>query len=109
MQSFTIRDLRERPGDLSREAEKGHLTLVTRHGHPLFVGVPFTDVLLQNGVNTALAENLFKNSALSLGKAAALANMSIAEFAEYLSQLGIPVVDYPADELEEELHIFEQL
>ncbi len=70
--------------------------------------MPFTDALLQNGVNTALAENLFKSGALSLGKAAALANMSIAEFSEYLSQLGIPVVDYPADELEEELRIFEQ-
>ena len=107
MQSFTIRDLRERPGELSREVEKGNLTLVTRHGHPLFVGVPFTDSMLRHGVNTALAETLFKSGGLSLGKAAAFANMSIAEFAEYLSQLGIPVVDYPAEELEEEPRIFE--
>ncbi len=99
---------RERSGDLSREAEKGRLTLITRHGHPLLVGVPFTDTLLENGVNTALAENLFKNGALSLGKAAALANISIAEFADYLSQQGIPVVDYPAAELEKESRIFEQ-
>jgi predicted HTH domain antitoxin len=108
MQSFTIRDLRERPGELSREAEQGNLTLITRHGHPLFVGVPFDDAMLRHGVNTALAENLFKSGALSLGKAAALAHMSIAEFAEYLSQLGIPVVDYPAAELDDELNVFEQ-
>jgi hypothetical protein len=31
--------------------------------------------------------------------------MSIAEFAKYLSQLGIAVVDYPIEELEEELRI----
>jgi predicted HTH domain antitoxin len=61
--------------------------------------------MLRHGVNTALAENLFKSEELSLGKAAALAHMSIAEFAEYLSQLGIAVVDYPIEELEEELRI----
>ena len=55
MQTFTIRELRERSGDLSREAEEGRLALVTRHGKPLFVSVPFTDNLLQMGVHTALA------------------------------------------------------
>ena len=55
-------------------------------------------MLLEHGVHKALAENLYQSGALSLGQAARLANMSIAEFTEYLSQLGIPVVDviYPA-------------
>lgn len=107
MQSFTLRDLRERPGELSREAEQGHPALVTRHGHPLFVSVPFSEQLVQHGVHTALAESLFKQHAISLGKAAKLAHMSIAEFTSHLSQLGIPVVDYDADELEQELHYFD--
>ena len=93
MQSFTIRDLRERPGELSREAEQGHLALVTRHGHPLFICVPFSDELIEHGVYTALAESLFKHDAISLGKAAKLARMSIAEFASHLSPLGIAVVE----------------
>jgi len=108
MQSFTIRDLRERPGELSREAEQGHLALVTRHGHPLFVSVPFSDELVQHGVGTALAEGLYKQDAISLGKAAKLAKMSIAEFATHLSELGIPVVDYDSDELLDELRYFGQ-
>jgi hypothetical protein len=37
MEIFTIRDLRERTGDLVRNAEEGHLAIVARHGHPLFV------------------------------------------------------------------------
>ena len=108
MQSFTIRDLRERPGELSREAEQGRLALVTRHGHPLFVGVPFSDELVQHGVGTALAESLYRDNALSLGKAAKLAGTSIADFAAHLSQLGIPVVDYDGDELVNELRYFER-
>lgn len=108
MHSFTIRDLRERPGELSREAEQGHLALVTRHGHPLFVSVPFSEEMVQHGVYTALAESLFKDGAISLGKAAKLARMSIPAFANHLSQLGIAVVDYDGDELDDELRYFER-
>ncbi len=46
MQTFSIRDLRDRSGELTREAEAGRLSLVTRHGQPLFVSVPFTGQML---------------------------------------------------------------
>ena len=103
MQAFTIRDLREHTGELSRTAEQGELALVTRHGHPLFVSVPFDDTLLTFGVNVALATHLFRSHSMSLGKAAKLARMSIAEFTEHVSRLGIAVVDYDPAELDQEL------
>jgi predicted HTH domain antitoxin len=107
MQTFTIRELRERSGDLSREAEAGRLALVTRHGQPLFVSVPFTDELLRAGVHTALAVNLFKSGAITSGRAAKLARMSLPEFLAHLSAQGIPVVDYDPAELEQELAAFD--
>jgi len=103
MQSFSIRDLRERSGALSKEVEQGNMALVTRHGHPLFVGVPFSDELLEQGVHIVLATRLFKEGSISLGKSAKIAKMSIAEFSEYLSRLGIPLVDISEDELDKEL------
>lgn len=103
MQSFTIRDLRERSGALSREVEQGHLALVTRHGHPLFISVPFSSELLEQGVHITLAIKLFKEGDISLAKAAKLAKMNLAEFSEYVSALGIPVVDFTEEELDEEL------
>ena len=106
MQSFSIRDLRERTGDISRSAEQGELSLVTRHGHPLFISVPFNQHVVEHGVYLALAENLFKSGELSLGKAAKLANMSRVEFGEHVSRLGIPVVDYDPAELDAELDYF---
>jgi predicted HTH domain antitoxin len=106
MQSFSIRDLRERTGDISRAAEEGELSLVTRHGHPLFISVPFNQRVVENGVYLALAENLFKSGELSLGKAAKLGNMSKVEFGEHVSRLGIPLVNYDASELEAELDYF---
>lgn len=106
MQTFTIRELRERSGDLSREAEEGRLALVTRHGRPLFISVPFTDDLLEAGVHTALAVTLFKSGELSPARAAKLARMSLPQFLAHLSARGIPVVDYDPAELEQELAAF---
>lgn len=106
MQAFSIRDLRERTGELSQEAEKGNLTVITKHGHPLFVSLPFTEDLLRNNIHVVLAENLYRTGSLSIGKAAKLAGQSVAEFTEYLSRLGIAVVDYPAAELQNELQYF---
>jgi predicted HTH domain antitoxin len=107
MQTFSIRELRERSGDLSREAEEGRLSLVTRHGQPLFVSVPFSEELLQAGVHTALAVNLFKSGDLAPSRAAKLARMSLPQFLEYVSARGIPVLKHEPDELAEELATFD--
>ncbi|NJS35713.1 MAG: type II toxin-antitoxin system prevent-host-death family antitoxin [Brachymonas sp.] len=103
MQTFSIRDLRDRSGELTREAELGHLSLVTKHGEPLFVTVPFGDKLIEHGVNVALATSLFKTGDLSLGQAKSLAGMNHYEFMEHLGQLKIPVINYSVDDLKQEL------
>ena len=107
MQTFTIRELRERSGELSREAEEGRLALVTRHGQPLFVSVPFTEELLRAGVHTALAVSLFKNGELTSARAAKLARMSLSQFLAHLSAQEIAVVDHDPAELEQELAAFD--
>lgn len=106
MDTFTVRDLRERTGELIRDAEAGKLSLVTKHGQPVFVAVPFDENLLKNGVNVALAVKLFDEEAVSLGKAARLAGMSVVEFMDHLSGLNIPVARPRAGELERELESF---
>lgn len=107
MQTFSIRDLRERSGELSREAEAGRLALVTRHGQPLFVSVPFTDQLLGAGVHAALAVQLYKSGDLTSARAAKLAGMALSQFLAYISEQGIPVVDHAPAELEAELQAFD--
>jgi len=103
MQTFSIRELRERSGDLSRAAEQGELSLVTRHGQPLFVSVPFTEELLRAGVHVAMAARLFQSGDLPPGRAAKLAGMKLADFLAYVSAHGIAVVDYAPAELDDEL------
>ncbi|MCW5704592.1 MAG: type II toxin-antitoxin system prevent-host-death family antitoxin [Bradyrhizobium sp.] len=107
METFSIRDLRERSGELVRQAEAGHLSIVAKHGRPLFVAVPLDEHLLREGVAVAIAISLFAEKAVSLGKAARLAGLPVESFIAHLGARGIPAVDYPAEEVGEELAAFE--
>ena len=103
MDTFTVRDLRERTGELIRDAESGHLSVVTKHGRPVFVAVPFDGAVVESGILPALAVKLYSEELMSLGKAAKFAGSSVSEFTELLARWGIPSVDYPPDELQDEL------
>lgn len=105
METFTIRDLRERTGELVRNAEAGHLAVVAKHGHPLFVAVPLDENALEAGVPVAIACRLFAEHVLSLGKAARFAGLSNEDFIARLGSMGIVAVDYPEEDLEAELAV----
>lgn len=107
MHVYSTDDLNDHSGALLKEAEAGHIALVTHDGQALFVSVPFDETMLSAGIHRTLAVNLYQSHELSLGKAAELARMPKLEFTEYVSRLGIPVVDYPAEELDRELAGFD--
>lgn len=107
MDAFSIRDLRERSGELVRELESGRLAVLTQHGRPVGVTVPLSEQLLQYGVPLALAVELFRTHTVSLGLAAKIAGLAYIEFVEELGRLGILVVDYDPAELSEELEHLE--
>lgn len=109
MQTFSIRDLRDRSGELTREAEEGRLSLITKHGQPLFVSVPFTDAVMEHGVRFGLALQLYKQHDISLGKAAQIAQMPYSDFLFRVGRMGIPIVDYSIEELKQELATLEQM
>ena len=106
MDTFTVRDLRERTGELIRDAESGRLSVITKHGRPVFVAVPFDELLIREGIGLALALRLFQQAEISLGKAARLAGMDRQEFLAELHRQGIPVTELSENELDEELERF---
>jgi len=71
--------------------EAGKLSVVTQDGQPIFMVVPFDEILVREGVNVALAIKLFDEETISLGKAARLAGMSVVEFMDCLTTL--PTLD----------------
>lgn len=107
MDTFTVRDLREHTGALIHDAEAGKLSLITKHGRPVFLAVPFTQDLLDLGLRPAMAIKLFQENALTLEKAAKLADFSIESFIEKLGEFNIPVVNYSSEDIHQELKDFE--
>lgn len=106
MDTFTVRDLRERTGELIRDAESGKLSVITKHGRPVFLAVPFDELLIREGIGLALAVRLFQQAEISIGKAARLAGMDRQQFMAELSRRGIAVTDHSESELEDELGQF---
>ena len=100
---LSARDLRQRSGELFKDAEEGHLVLITKHGRPSILAVPFDERLLEHGVHRALALHLFERHHLTLARAAKVAAVTPEEFVILLGRAGIPAVDYSPEELDEEI------
>ncbi len=106
MEAFTVRDLREHTGSLIQEAEAGNLSLITKHGRPIFLAVPFNETLLQSGLKFSVAAHLYKEGFLSLSKSAKLAGESLESFMEKIGFLGIEAVQYNPKDIQQELKDF---
>jgi prevent-host-death family protein len=97
MEAFAVRDLREHTGDLIRNAENGQYSVVSKHGKPLFVALPFNDALLTSGVSVALADKMVLQAELSVAAGAKLAGMPYARYLQHLGTLGYSMLDDSAD------------
>lgn len=102
---FTVRDLRTRTGEVIRDAERGRMSLMTKHGRPSILAVPFDERLLEFGVDRALAISLFEQELVTLSLAARIARVSVEEFMEILGQAGVAAATYSSEELDEDMEI----
>ena len=93
MEAFAVRDLREHTGELVRNAESGQLSVVSKHGKPLFVAMPFTDALLAAGVSVSLADKLVQSGELSVSSGAKLSGMPYARYLQHLGAMGYSLLD----------------
>ena len=93
MESFAIRDLREHTGELVRNAEEGRYSVISKHGKPLFVALPFDDAMLKAGVNVALADKMVQLGELSVSAGAKLAAMDYASYLRHLGAMGYSLLD----------------
>ena len=86
-----------------RNAEDGHLAVITKNGRPAILAVPFDERFLEVGVHRALALCLFERRHLTLAQAATMAEVSVEGFLDLPDRAGASAVDYAPSELEEEL------
>ncbi len=94
MESVNVSGLKNNPSDALRRAKKDVVVVMNRDKpDALMIGIERAGVLELAGVRPAFATALFRDGALSVARAAHLAQMSLSEFISHVSRLGIPVVD----------------
>lgn len=93
VKAVNVRQLKNNPSEALRMARK-HPVVVMNRDQPeaLLVHLDDERLLQEPGVRVALATALYKAESLSLGRAARVAGMTLAEFMQHVSRLGIPVV-----------------
>ena len=67
------------------------------------VRIPLPPNISGDEVRTLAAVKLFEAGRVSLGQAAMLAGHSVRSFVELLARYQVPVINYPAEELEREI------
>ena len=102
---LSVRDLRIRSSELVRDAEGGRFSIITKWGKPCVLALPFDSRLLTLGIDRDLALHLFEKKIVTLAKAAKIANLPIDQFMDLLSEAGLEAVNYPPEELDEEMQV----
>ena len=99
METVNVSGLKYNPSEALRKAHRDVVVVMHRdRPDALMVGIEAVGALSFAGVKPALATALFRDGALSLPRAAALAGMGVSAFASHLSRLGIAVVQLDAVE-----------
>ena len=102
---FPVRDLRVNLSTLVREAEAGQVSIITKRGKPAVLALPFGSRLLEVGLDKDLALSLFERRLITMAKAAKLAGVTQDAFMDLIAESGLVAVDYPAEELADELRV----
>lgn len=108
MDSVNVRQLKDNPSRALERARSGPV-LVLKGDVPEALLVHIDLDLDADGRATrlALAAALFKDEVVSLGRAARIAGVAVAEFIEHLGRLGIPVLSATPEELREDVRTLE--
>jgi len=102
---FSCRDLRIRSSELVRDAEEGKLSVITKRGKPTALTLPFDRRLVELGFSKDLALVLFEKGVVTMAKAAKIAGLTLDAFMDMLAHTGTVAVDYPAEELDDEMKV----
>ena len=103
MKTVNVRQLKNNPSDALRMARKAPVVVMNRD-HPEAVLFHLDDegLLGEPGVRLALATALYGSESVSLGRAAKIADVPLAEFMRHVSQLGFPVIRGNAKKVRED-------
>ena len=93
MKAFSVRELKNNPSAALRSARENPVMVLNRHQpEALLIHLGNNSLLSESGMRQAIATSLFRDGSLSLGLAARFSGLSVAEFIDHVSRLGIPII-----------------
>ena len=102
MKAYNIGDLKNNPSSAVKDAKKEPVIVLNREKPEVIIlSLDFVDKKLD--INKSIAINLYKNKAISLGKAAKVAGLSYSDFITLLSNYGVPVIQYGIEEVKDDV------
>ena len=101
VKTYSARELRD-----SQFLNDNSLSIITSHGKPVKVSIPFGDIMFNEGISRTLALNLTESHLITQAQGAKMANMSLESFLKLMAEYKIPAVNQTIDEIHEELERF---
>src|SRR3990170_4760453 len=93
MKTVNVRQLKNNPSDALRMARKAPVVVMNRdQPEAVIVHLSEEGLLGEPGVRLAIATDLYRGESVSLGRAAKIAGVPLAEFMQHASREGIPVI-----------------
>ena len=108
MKSVNVRQLKNNPSEALRMARKAPVLVMNRdQPEALLFHLDDEGLLGEPGVRLAIATDLYKGGSISLGRAAKIAGIALAEFMQEMGRAGIPVIRSNAKTLHEDVKSLE--
>ena len=104
MKAVSVCELKNNPSAALRAAHENPVIVLERQRpEAVLVQLEGDSILDGPGIRPALATALYREQNISLGRAARFAGLPVAEFIQYVSQLGIPVIRGTAASVREDM------
>jgi len=101
IKTYSARELRD-----SQFLTDNALSIITSHGKPVKVAIPFDEKMFDEGVSRSLALNLVENQLITPSRGAKMADMSLESFLKLMAKFGIPATNQSQQELSDEINQF---
>ena len=98
MQVIGIKELQTNPGKLTKAFREDDYLLITKHGRPLGLALPFAEGMMELGLLPWFSIKSFQNGDLTLGQLSKSLGRNQHDTIELLDTLDVPVADYDFDE-----------
>ncbi len=103
MKAVSVCELKNNPSAALRAARENPVIVLKRQRpEAVLVHLEGDSILGEPGIRLALATALYREQNISLGRAARFSGLPLAEFIQYVSQLGIPVIQGTAASVRED-------